>query len=159
MTMTRNLPTTAATQAIAAHLSQHCPAEAIIFLTGDLGAGKTTFVQGFLQGLGFQEPVKSPTYTVVESYQIDDKMILHFDLYRLASPQELEAIGIRDYTLQSAIWLIEWPDRGLYPDGTGFLPPPDLTIHLQIPAEGTRQLQFSAHTQKGKTLFACFEAS
>jgi len=98
----------------------------IIFLQGDLGSGKTTLVRGFLEGLGYVGKVKSPTFTIVESYEIDGLSINHFDLYRLQNPIELENIGFRDY-LTKGINLIEWPEKA-----QGTLPTPDLTCSIQF---------------------------
>ncbi len=116
-----------------AKLASRCPAACIIFLKGNLGAGKTTLVRGFLQSLGYTGKIKSPTYTLVEPYEIADKLIFHFDLYRLHDPEELENIGLRDYLAAPAILLIEWPERG-----AGQLPSPDVTIHLEAIQAGRR---------------------
>lgn len=116
----------------------------VIFLNGDLGTGKTTFVRGFLRGLGYDGVVKSPTYTLVEPYQLTNFAIYHFDLYRLADPEEIEYAGGRDYFDGEAISLIEWPEKA-----QGFLPEPDLVLHLEY-AESGRDIEILAGTERGK---------
>jgi len=83
-----------------------------VFLSGDLGVGKTTFVRGFLTAAGYKGKVKSPTYTLVEDYVINGKAVFHFDWYRIEGSEALEAIGIREYFSQNALCLIEWPEHG-----------------------------------------------
>jgi len=99
----------------------------LVFLQGDLGAGKTTLVRGILRGLGHEGSVKSPTYNIVEPYTINDKAFFHFDLYRLMDVEELEYMGMRDYLNKDSICFIEWPDKG-----EGFLPKPDLLLDIKI---------------------------
>ena len=103
----------------------------LVFLKGDLGAGKTTLVRGFLRAAGHQGTVKSPTFTLVEEYTINDRDIIHFDLYRISDPEELEWIGIRDYLERDAVCFIEWPEKG-----RGYLPAPDMILSLESGSEG-----------------------
>lgn len=122
-------------------------------LRGELGAGKTTFVRGVLQGAGHREAVRSPTFSLVESYTLAAGKVFHFDLYRLQDPEELEYIGIRDYLHQDALCLVEWPEKA-----AGFLPDADLEIMIEITEKGRRvSLQF--HTNRGQALLEKLEST
>lgn len=128
----------------------------VLWLQGELGAGKTTFMRALLRALGWQGPVKSPTYTLVESYPLPPFTLHHFDLYRLADPEELAFAGIRDYADGQAVLGIEWPDKG-----AGFLPPADLV--LQVRGTGLqRELLATALSSRGEGLvqaLAAFDAT
>jgi tRNA threonylcarbamoyladenosine biosynthesis protein TsaE len=116
----------------------------LIFLEGNLGMGKTTLSRGIIRGLGHVGAVKSPTFTLVEPYEIGDIRAFHFDLYRLVDPEELEYLGIRDYFEDDALCLIEWPDKG-----AGFLPKPDLTITIS-PQDSGRSLKILSQGSRGE---------
>ncbi len=120
------------------------PASLIVYLKGDLGAGKTTLVRGFLHGLGYPGTVKSPTYTLMEPYRIGEKSICHLDLYRLADAEELEYLGVRDLLEEERVLLIEWPERG-----EGFLPVADLTILISHREQG-RGVELSYQSDAGR---------
>ncbi|MCK5718747.1 MAG: tRNA (adenosine(37)-N6)-threonylcarbamoyltransferase complex ATPase subunit type 1 TsaE [Thiomargarita sp.] len=118
----------------------------IIHLNGELGVGKTTLTRGFLSQLGHQGTVKSPTYTIVEPYQIGKYHIYHFDFYRLIDPEELEYLGIRDYSAPNTIFLIEWAEKG------GELAPiADLQVDISYNLE-SRLLKLKTNTEMGKVI-------
>ncbi|MDB6063710.1 MAG: tRNA ((37)-N6)-threonylcarbamoyltransferase complex ATPase subunit type 1 TsaE [Verrucomicrobiaceae bacterium] len=141
--LTIELADEAATLALGAAVGQAAQGGAIVFLSGDLGAGKTTFCRGLLHGLGFSGAVKSPTYTLVEPYELPHLTIYHFDLYRLHDPQELEYMGVRDYFGPDNLCLVEWPERG-----DPLLPQPDISIDIQVLSCG-RQAALTALTDSG----------
>ena len=142
--ITLNLINEAATLAAGKRLSQIVESGLIIYLHGNLGAGKTTFVRGFLHGLGHVGKVKSPTYTLVEPYVIADFNIYHFDLYRFIDEEEWEFAGFRDFFNPSTVCFVEWPEKA-----ENLLPISDIDIYLQPNNEG-RILQLFAHSDLGK---------
>jgi tRNA threonylcarbamoyladenosine biosynthesis protein TsaE len=127
------LPDAESQTAFGVHLASLLPSQWVIYLHGDLGTGKTTLARGILRGLGYQGPARSPTYTLVEPYEIDSRRVYHLDLYRLGDPEELDYLGLRDLLGEAAIWLVEWPERA-----AGLLPAPDLTIGIEYLSEGRR---------------------
>ena len=125
------LKTESDTEKFAANLAAGIKPPAVIFLEGQLGAGKTTFVRGFLRALGYEGRVKSPTFTLVETYDLDHCHVAHFDLYRLKDPAELALMGIRDYFESDTICIIEWASMAQEQ-----LPLPTLLCQLSIPDSG-----------------------
>lgn len=118
----------------------------VVYLKGELGAGKTTLVRGLIHALGYEDSVTSPTYTLVESYRLPKVTIHHFDLYRLETPEELDFIGLRDYLTADAISLIEWPERG-GPD----LPEADLCCTIGVLDDGHgRRIDVVANSEQGQ---------
>ena len=124
----------------------------LITLRGDLGTGKTTMARGILQGLGYKGKVKSPTYTVVEPYELSVGMIYHFDLYRIVDPEELEFLGFRDYLNDGYLSLIEWPERGDW-----FVHSADLCISIESKAFG-RRVSLRPNSQGGESVFKSLQA-
>ncbi|MCG8433821.1 MAG: tRNA (adenosine(37)-N6)-threonylcarbamoyltransferase complex ATPase subunit type 1 TsaE [Gammaproteobacteria bacterium] len=119
---------------------------AVIYLSGPLGAGKTTLARALLKTLGVQRHVHSPTYTLVEAYSINSRSVWHLDLYRLSDPEELEFLGLRDVDPGNDICLVEWPERG-----TGHLPPADVSITLEMRDPG-RGVFLQAHSEHGTSI-------
>lgn len=134
-------------------LSGRCPPGSRIFLQGQLGAGKTTLVRGFLRGRGYQGRVKSPTYTLVEPYTLGTITINHIDLYRIDGAAELETLGWRDYLDADATCLVEWPERG-----HGRLGKPDIHIEFRV-FNGGRELTLRAETTAGRSVLAQLDPS
>lgn len=127
------------------------PAAIRIHLQGELGAGKTTLVRGYLRGCGYRGNVKSPTYTIIEPYLIEYKRVYHFDLYRIGEPEELEAIGLRDYLDGESRILVEWPERA-----ADLLPQPDLLLVIAIDGQ-QRHVVPRPFTEVGRGLLAALE--
>lgn len=138
------LADSAATEQAGALLGGVLPdGDLVVYLQGDLGAGKTTLVRGLLQALGHTGRVPSPTYTLVEPYSLGRRELKHLDLYRIADPEELAYLGIRD---MGGILLIEWPERGVH-----FLPSPDMVCRLSVGGPG-RLLDVVGETPLGQNL-------
>ncbi len=116
----------------------------VVALSGELGAGKSTFARGVLRSLGVTGTIKSPSYTLMEIYELPQVQVLHLDLYRLRDPEELENLGLADYHRPGHLWLIEWPERG-----AGRLPQPDLGFVFSIANDGHRieRIEFVAPTK------------
>ncbi len=142
------LPDESATLAYAARLAMHLPdtqAPLVLYLHGDLGAGKTTLARGLLHALGESGAVRSPTYGLVAEYTLPAGRMLHLDLYRLRSPDELLALGLADYLPDSRLWLIEWPEKA----GGHGLPAADVEVYLNVEAGG-RRIQLRPRTAAGE---------
>jgi tRNA threonylcarbamoyladenosine biosynthesis protein TsaE len=126
---------------------------ALIELHGDLGAGKTTFVRHLLRALGVQGRIKSPSYAVVEPYQVgadrNSLSIWHFDFYRFADPREFEDAGFRDLLASPGLKLIEWPEKA-----QGVLPTPDVALHLSAQSDDSRWVTLQAYSPAGQELLA-----
>ncbi|MDR3417353.1 MAG: tRNA (adenosine(37)-N6)-threonylcarbamoyltransferase complex ATPase subunit type 1 TsaE [Nevskia sp.] len=134
------LPDAAATEALGGKLALLLSQRPglVVFLHGGLGAGKTTLARGWLRALGASGPIRSPTYTLVEPYELQGRHLLHLDLYRLSDAAELEQLGLYDTPPEHSIWLVEWPERG-----SGELPDPDLNIFMQVSDKG-REIRIEA---------------
>lgn len=146
------LPDRESTEAFGAALAGCCEPGSVLYLHGELGAGKTTLVRGFLHALGHRGAVKSPTYTLVEPYDLGERRVYHFDLYRLGDPEELEYLGIRDYFDEHSISLVEWPQQG-----AGMLPPAHLTVQIDY-FEGGRRITLSGNSPQAESLCRCVDA-
>lgn len=145
---TLSLEDESATLALGASFASVFKAPLVIYLQGNLGAGKTTFTRGLLQGLGFKGHVKSPTYALVESYSLNHLVIHHFDLYRFSSPEEWLASGLSELFTPDSICLIEWASQGL-----GMLPEADLSIELSVQNQG-RTCTISPHSINAEECFS-----
>ncbi len=122
----------------------------LVTLNGPLGAGKTTFVRGLLRALGHTGAVKSPTFTLVEPYEMNGRRFFHFDLYRLKDPEELEFLGIRDYLAGPDLCVVEWAERA-----KGLLPAPDVAVMI-VPVNNGRSVTVTAYTSQGEAWLGGF---
>ena len=138
------LPDEVATLALGTRLARVLEPGLFVALSGDLGSGKTTLTRGILRGLGYQGKVKSPTYTLVELYNLPKLDLYHFDFYRFNDPQEWVDAGFRDYFEPRNLCLVEWPERV-----RDLLPAPDMRISLAVEADG-RRARIAAETEHGK---------
>lgn len=148
LTLELSITTAAEMEVFGGKLAALCPAGSKLYFQGDLGAGKTTLVRGFLRALGYSGAVKSPTYTLVEPYSVHGRTLYHFDLYRINNTRELEGIGLRDYFDQSAWCLVEWPEHGGH-----YLGAPDVLIRIKL-ADPGRNLKLTANTPDGVAALA-----
>lgn len=130
--------------ALGARLAAALQPGMVVYLQGDLGAGKTTLVRGILRALGYDGRVKSPTYTLVESYVLSNLSLQHYDLYRMINPREWLEAGFRDDCNPSTLCLVEWPEKA-----AGLLPPADVRVQLSMSGEG-RKATIHAESAKGK---------
>ncbi len=142
----------AATQALGARLAGALRPGMSVWLSGDLGAGKTTLVRGLLRALHYSGRVKSPTFTLVELYSFSSFNLYHFDLYRFTDPEEWEEAGFRDYFNDHSICLVEWPEKAAM-----CLPGPDILIRLEF-AEDGRTAQLAGKTEAGRLCLKRLEA-
>lgn len=136
----------AAVAQLAAAFAQAVAPPLVIFLRGDLGAGKTTFARAYIHALGFEGYVKSPSYGLLETYRVGEQTVLHLDLYRIEDPEELEYLAVRDLFDAAAVLLVEWPDRG-----KNHLPPPDLVLDF-LESNEVRFIQFTAVSGRGRAV-------
>jgi tRNA threonylcarbamoyladenosine biosynthesis protein TsaE len=127
---------------------------AVLYLSGELGAGKTTFARGFLRALGIEEAVGSPTYTLLELYPAGALTVVHLDLYRVRDARELESLGLREWARSGHLWLIEWPERG----GAGRLPAADLALAFTVSDDG-HDIEINARSALGKSWLARMAAT
>ena len=132
----------AGTMALGASLAQAGLSRGTVYLTGELGTGKTTLVRGFLRASGVTGSIRSPTFTLVEEYRIGAMTVGHYDLYRLSEPEELEFLGLRDHLAADSLCFFEWPERGV-----GVLPAPDVEIRFEYAettaAADARRIRFT----------------
>jgi tRNA threonylcarbamoyladenosine biosynthesis protein TsaE len=143
--------TLAAGRRLAEALVRSGRSSSVVYLEGELGAGKTTLARGVLAGLGHAGRVPSPTYTLIEPYDLPVGRVCHIDLYRVRDPRELDDLALPEILEPATHALVEWPDHG-----AGHLPAPDLLVRLQIQASG-RQLSLTAASAAGRDILALMD--
>lgn len=143
----RELHGEAAQEALGRAIGRRLRPGAVVHLRGEIGAGKTTLTRGLLRGLGVKAPVKSPTYTLVEPYDSPRGPVYHFDLYRLADPEELQFFGAEEYFSPEAICILEWAERA-----GDALPSPDLILQADYRDAGSRTVRLEAPTRAGQAV-------
>ncbi|THB72120.1 MAG: tRNA (adenosine(37)-N6)-threonylcarbamoyltransferase complex ATPase subunit type 1 TsaE [Gammaproteobacteria bacterium] len=146
MTYKLHIKNESMTELLAQKFAQHFSEALVFHLDGDLGAGKTAFVRAFLRAMGHEGAVRSPTYTLMENYDLKGFEFYHFDLYRLEDPEELEFIGIRDLDIAEHTFFIEWPEKG-----HGAIYDPDIQFFISVNGAG-RIFNVTPNTKKGATL-------
>ena len=142
--ISRFLPAESDTLAMGAALAAGLEPGLVIYLSGELGTGKTTFARGLLRGLGYDGRVKSPSFTLVEPYELSRLYLYHFDFYRFTDPRELDEAGFREHFNPASVCLVEWPEKA-----AGVVPAADIRIRLQVTGSG-RQLELDADTEAGR---------
>jgi len=142
--LTRFLPAESDTLALGAELAPHLQPGMVVYLSGELGAGKTTLARGILRGLGYDGRVKSPSFALLEPYNLSRLYLYHFDFYRFTSPRELGEAGFREYFNPESVCLVEWPENA-----AGMLPAADIRTSLKVVGSG-RQLEIDADTEAGR---------
>ena len=142
------LPDAEATEALGAALARTRPPRAVVYLEGDLGAGKSTLARALLRALGVAGAIRSPTYTLVERYPVPGGEAAHLDLYRLAAASELDFLGLDELSAEAGLWLVEWPERG-----EGGLPAPDLRLRLAVEGSG-RRIRLAPGSPEGEAWLA-----
>lgn len=144
------LPDAEATEHLGQALARTRPTQALAQLHGDLGAGKSTLARALLRALGVQGAIRSPTYTLIERYPLDDGEAWHLDLYRIGHAEELDFLGLDEGDVR--LWLVEWPERG-----EGALPPADLKVELAVDGQG-RRYALSGLSEAGRGWLSRLEA-
>lgn len=148
MSLREFLPDLGATETLGSRLARSMPDQAVVFLRGELGAGKSSLARSMLRALGVAGPIKSPTYTLIERYHLAYGEAAHLDLYRIAEASELEFLGLEDLGAEARLWLVEWPERA----GSA-LPAPDLELELAVHADG-REILLHGSSAEGQAWLA-----